>query len=257
MNTQRLIDAYFSAWNLRDTDALLALMHSGATIYDAFWRETCVGRDLRQYLQNSFDEDIYWYRQDGDAIETESGVVYRYHAYERADFDGRKVILNGAEVLTLRDGKIITISDIYCDPSPAALIEIARLAAKRHGESRYANAGLGALKSMRFRNRLAVAMNLDQVYLDPALTVQRLADRIGCSVLHLEDVINAMSGMGFSGFVNECRAKYARQLLAGNEGKYDWFDRIAEQSGFPSKHAFSEAFREVYGETPEEFVRHL
>lgn len=193
MNLEKLVQSYLDAWNRHDTDGLLALMHEGAAYYDAYWSESCVGRDLAVYFNDYFQDEPYEYRQVGDVIAIDGGVIFRYNAHKKSDSKDGEAVFNGAEVLTVRDGKILTVSDHYCDPELASLTDVAALAATRHGERKYATSGLGSLQFLRIKHRLLKLMNQDNVRLDPTLTSLQLADKIGCSVDHLFQVMNIES----------------------------------------------------------------
>ncbi len=145
MNLDKLVEQYVSAWNRKDTDDLLALMHEGVAYYNAFWMESSVGQDVTQYLRDRLDEEKYWYQQVGGVIVCDDGVAYRYNAHELKDAAIGRALFNGAEVLNIRDGKIITVTDIYCDPDPTALKEVAKLTARRHGLPKYVTSGLRAV----------------------------------------------------------------------------------------------------------------
>jgi len=133
MDLEKLVDDYISAWNRRDSSGLLALMHDGVAIYNAFWMESSVGRHAANYLRDILDEDIHWYKQVGDVIDFGNGVAFRYSAHELTDSTGGRTVFEGAEVLNVQDNKIITVSDYYCDPDRSALLEVAKLTAIRHG----------------------------------------------------------------------------------------------------------------------------
>ena len=190
MDIEELVERYFAAWNRHDVAGLLAVMHKGVAYYDAFWRETCVGRDLEQYLIDSFEIEPYFYCQIGDLVTVESGVVFRYSAHIGNGTDIGEVLFYGAEVLTIRDDKILTVSDFYCSSDKKELDEIARLSLRRHGQSMYASEGLGAKKSSIIRSEIARMIDNDTLRLYPELTVAELADQIGCTVDQFLHVIS-------------------------------------------------------------------
>lgn len=178
---EELVDAYLEACNKRDIEALLALTHPGIAYYDAFWQETCVGRDFRQYMEDWFRIDPYTYSRLGPAIVTEKGAAYRYTAVDRYQQNPHETMHTGAEVLTQRAGKIVTISDFYADPSGEALEETIQVSAMRHGQTRYAASGLGTLRKSELRRQISRLLDHELMHLDADLTVHQLADRIGCT----------------------------------------------------------------------------
>lgn len=219
MNIGRIVERYIAAWNQGDVDDLLALMHKGAAYYDAFWMETCVGRDLPQYFQDIFDDEPFWYQQLGDLITTESGVVFRYRTYDRADTDLGEPIYDGAEVLNLRDGLILTVSDFYCDPRRSSLQEVATLAATRHGVASHTRSGLGAARFLHLKARLAAVVDADQARSRSSLTLSQLADQIGCPVNQLLKVIDAEYGTKLSELSGHCGRILATDVIPAKTGR--------------------------------------
>ena len=231
-------------------------MHKDASYYDAFWMETCVGQNLAQYFHDAFEEDAYWFEEIGGPIIVDGGIAFRYSAHERAGSRTDRAIFNGAEVLILRENKIFTVSDYYCDPHRSNLQAVARLAVKRHGATSYAQSGLGAQRTSRFRNKLSSVMDKDRVYLDPDLTLSQLADLIGCPINHLSQVINTEFQTHFHNFLDQYRAGYAKDLLLEESDDPKYVKSVASRSGFRSIEKFNSSFRKLYGVTAAEYHRH-
>lgn len=198
MTQADLVKQYLSAWNNHDVDAVLALMHRGAAIYDAFWLEACVGKNIRQYLINGFEDEPFFYALIGDVINTPSGVVYRYSAHKGSPANDDNFVYEGAVALTLRDGLILTMSDFYCSPDEEDLKEVAQLVSKRHGVPRHADSGLSASRRMRLRNLLAEFIDQDQEAVSSSMTLSEVADEIGCSTHQLLKVIDTQYGTHFA-----------------------------------------------------------
>ena len=216
MKQDELVRRYLDAWNRRDVAAILDLLHPGAAYFDALWRESCVGRHLPNYLAEALGEDQYWYDLLGELIVTEDGVVYRYAGYS---WDGTKVgkkRFEGAEVLSVREGKIMTISNYYCDPDPIILKEVARLAVSRHGLPTYVIEGHGAYKHAHVKNRLLKTIASAKVYDDRTLTVKDLAGQLGCTVDHLLELVNAEFGTDIQKYVDRPGTTCAADLLRVN-----------------------------------------
>lgn len=256
MKPKELIKAYVAAWDSHDADAILALMVRGGSYYDAFWMETCTGRDLAQYFRDDFAEQPYRYEQVGEVIQTKNSVTFRYEAYEQSCATDRKPAFTGVEILTLRDGLIDTITDHYCPTDPSVLEEAAELASRRHGVSRYANGGLGARTALRYRKKIASLIEDDQAYLDPALTVAKIAEQLDCPEDHVVQTIINEYGKDFDGLVEQLRVNFARDLLLElPEAAVDHVLQVASEAGFSSLMAFRSAFKEAFGVSPTEYFR--
>ena len=253
MDVERLVDDYIKAWNQHDISQLLNLMDKRATYFDAYWMEYCNGQNLARYLQDSMAEENYWYERIGNVISVDNSVVYRYVAHERTDSKIGLALFNGDEGLIFRDNKIVTISNYYCNPDQSALEEVAKLAARRHAQTRHIKSGLGAFKASRFSSLLLDTMGQDQIYLDASLSQSQVAGKIGCSVDHLLQVIGDEFGTSFKSFLDQYRVKHARELLLKDSEDPNFIVRVALQSGFQSLENFNRSFRRLIGETPAEF----
>ena len=246
MDREKLADRYFSAWNQKDVPELLRLMHPQASYYDAFWQESCSGRHLSKFFKTNFALDKRWYKPSDTIIPTPNGMVVRYAAFENDDAAGLAPIFNGAEVFTLSDGLIITVSDYYCDPNPVDLSEIALLAEGQHGRVNVVQRGLSAKTSARIKRRLLELATDLPVILDTSLTVTKLADHVGCTVMHLFHVLEEQKNTTFLRYVGECRARHASTLIVDTASGDVRFDKIAEQSGFESIKEFNDAFHSTF-----------
>jgi len=255
MDRDEIIKHYFDAWNELDVGSLLQIMHAGAAYHDAFWAETCVGPDLGRYFQDAMDEEPYWFNQIDDAVSTENGVVFRYSAHDRAGSITDEPVLSGAEILHLRRGKILTVTDIYCSPVQSDLEELAMLAVNRHGLSSYANSGLGALKSSRIKEALSATVNQEKIFLDPNITMLQLAEKIGCTLEQLSIVLETQFGSEFEQFLDAQRIEFAKTMLENNPNHADSPELVAASSGFRSVREFSEKFAEFVGVAPTDYCR--
>lgn len=253
MSAKDVIRMYFDAWNRRDMASLLALMHPGAAYYDAFWMESCAGNDLVQYFKDSMSNEPYWYELIGEPLITSDGVVSRYSAHECTDAGLGKPLLYGAEVLTLRDDKILTVTDIYCSPVQSDLVKVAELAAKRHGLTRYVSAGLGALKEARIRARLSTRIEEERVFLRPDLTMVALAEMIDCTVEQLSMVIAHDFGAEADDFVDSQRVTYAKDMLTDDPRRGHDLEQVAADAGFATLAEFTRKFEDFVGVSPSAF----
>jgi AraC-like DNA-binding protein len=255
MDIEKLVERYIDAWNRQDIAGILELIHSGAAFYDAFWMETCVGKDLPRYLQDSLEEESHCYQRIGEVIPVDDGVVFRYSAHEQSGPTIGPVVYYGAEVLIVLDNKILTVSDYYCNPDRTALEEVAELAAKRHGLASHTKSGLGAMKALRIKAALSTAIEHDKTYRDSSLTLSRLAEKIGCPVDYLSQVIDDEFGADFDAFLINHRIRYARELLQEKPDDPSHVKYVASKAGFESLEEFYEAFSSFFGTTVEEFRR--
>ncbi len=94
--------------------------------------------------------------------------------------------------------------------------------------------------------RLDALMGRDRLYLDPDLTLGRLARRLGLPAKQLSAAINRSTGENVSRYVNRIRVGEAqRTLKAGQSVTYSMFS-----AGFQTKSNFNREFLRVTGQTP-------
>lgn len=86
-----------------------------------------------------------------------------------------------------------------------------------------------------------------QIYLDPDLTLQRIARRLSVSERSLSVAINVSQGMNLSQYVNGFRLEHAARLLLETE---DSVAKVMTQSGFLTRSNFYREFQRVYGQSP-------
>jgi AraC-like DNA-binding protein len=255
MDREEIAKRYIEAYERKDIAGLLRLMHPQGSYYDAFWGETCSGRDLAKYYRGVIEQDVYWYKTDDELVTTPTGFVIRYVAYNKSDIEGLVPIFNGAEVVTMSDDLILTISDLYCDPNPVDLIEVSLLAEEHHSKSNIAPIGLSAKTSGRIKRRLDELASDPAIFTETSLTVTQLADRVDCSVMHLFHVLEEEQGTSFVQFVNECRSRCATELLTSMPRNETDFRVIAKRSGFESVDDFNRAFHATSDMTADEYLQ--
>ena len=250
-----IIARYLDAWAREDVPALMKLLHPKAVYFDAYWVEVCSGKDLGKYFAENFATETRRYEITEEPILTPDGFIIRSVAYKKHDVDGLNPLFNCAEIVRLADGLIVAINDIYCDPNPQELLELADELRDHQGKTQIAEIGLSARVSARIKRRLSELADQSTIYRDPLLTVTMLADRVGCSVMHLFHVLEVEKGTTFQKYVNECRVRYSTGLLSSAVPDNADIEQIAEESGFGTSDEFHDAFRETFSMSPEEYAR--
>lgn len=91
-----------------------------------------------------------------------------------------------------------------------------------------------------------------QLYLDPELSVHRLARRLHVPVRLLSAAINQSQGMNVSQYVNGFRVSHAADLLRSCDASVA---TIMAQSGFLTRSNFYREFQRIYGQSPAMFRR--
>jgi AraC-like DNA-binding protein len=255
LDLEQFVNDWVDAWNEQNIDRLLEFFHKDGAIYDGFWMETCSGEDLAEYFQSVTEDDKHVVERIGDVIPTDEGVIYRYHAFADTGPGPREFLFNGAEIIVLRDGKIVSISDFYCDPARESLQEVSKWVARQHGRIRTLGSGLSAVRATQFRDKLSDLMESDKVFLNPNLTATEVAHKVGCSVDHLNQVVIAEMGASFYSFLDKHRAYYARRLLLESSDDPDYVYDVSARAGFRTFENFVRSFDRFFNKRPEEFYR--
>jgi len=104
-----------------------------------------------------------------------------------------------------------------------------------------------------YRTRLTQLMEADKPYLDPDVTADQLAAKLGISKHHFSQLLNEHLQTSFYDFLNEYRVERARELLAMDAYRDAKIFHVAYDAGFSSKSTFLRSFRKLTGQTPSEF----
>ena len=96
-------------------------------------------------------------------------------------------------------------------------------------------------------------MEVERVYLDPDLTLQKLAKRLRIHYNHLSRIINERFETSFKNYINRYRIEEAKRRLSdpGEEGRN--IQDIMLDAGFYSKSTFNTAFRKFTGTSPSKY----
>lgn len=113
--------------------------------------------------------------------------------------------------------------------------------------TKYRRSALTPDQAERTAARIEAVMREEQLYLDPTLSLPRLAARLRLSPNLVSQSLNERVGESFFAYVNRWRAEAAAPLvLAGGKTMLE----IALEVGFNSKSAFYKAFRTRFGTSP-------
>lgn len=93
-------------------------------------------------------------------------------------------------------------------------------------------------------------MHQERPYLEPSLTLNRLAEQLAISANQLSQVINTQTGGNFHDYINQFRVEGVKKaLLESNEQ----IIVLAYSYGFNSKSTFNDVFKKLTGLTPTQY----
>ena len=99
--------------------------------------------------------------------------------------------------------------------------------------------------------RIEALMRETQLFLDPELSIMRIARKLNVPVRSVSDAINRMAGENVSRYVNRWRIDYAQNLLRGGRSVTE----VIYHSGFNTKSNFNREFSRVAGMSPSEWLK--
>lgn len=100
---------------------------------------------------------------------------------------------------------------------------------------------------------LKTLMEEERLFLDPDLSLKKLAQRLNIHYNHLSRIINERYGMSFNNYINGFRIAEAQKRLADPSSRNENILNIIYEVGFYSKSTFNAAFRRVTGMSPSEY----
>lgn len=90
-------------------------------------------------------------------------------------------------------------------------------------------------------------------FLDPELTLDKIADELGLSKSHLSRLINKELQTSFPDYINQLRIKQAQYYLKHPDFSNYTLVAIGLEAGFASKTTFNNTFKKVTGMTPSDY----
>lgn len=112
-------------------------------------------------------------------------------------------------------------------------------------------AGVGSKsEDHQIKTRFDAIMAQEELYLDPYLSVQRIAKRLHIPARDVSGAINRMAAMNVSQYINKFRVAHAEQLLINSKASVI---NIAEKSGFLTRSNFYREFQRIHGKSPNEY----
>ncbi len=240
------------AWNHRDPEAVARHLADDGTYIDVPEHVQRTHDELIVSLKDFFSTYRHRYELIGEILKGENTVAYQYRMQP---LDSKSDIIYGADFITFSGDTAVIITDYYDMPGRELTSEIARATSQAGNSHKYAKSGLNERQLHEYKNKLAGIMRSEQVFLQPDLTLPKLAEKVGCSVNHLSQVINAGFGMSFFDYLNHFRIEHAKELLTDSDGQTNAVLNVAFSVGFNSNSAFYAAFKKCVGQTPAQFRR--
>lgn len=120
---------------------------------------------------------------------------------------------------------------------------------------KYANTGLKEGEAGRILAELEQLMQQQKVFLDPEITIEKLAAMINSNRHFVSQVLNEKAGQSFYDYINQYRVNEAKRLLLDPAYSNQKIASIAYDAGFNSLSAFNDVFKKVARITPSQFKK--
>ena len=257
MRATDFVESYFAAWNHRDPKAVADHLADDGIYCDIPEHVQRSRDELIVRLNDFFSESRQRYELIGNILTSTNTIAFQYRICPlgKTSNGGSGGPFRGAEFMTLHGNAAITITDYYDMPGVARPAHLVELTSGKVRKRKYAKSGLSDEQLLAYKDRLEHFMHSQQAYLQPDLTLPRLAKAIDCSVNHLSQVINSGFGVSFFDYLNQFRIEHARGLLSNLDGHNGAILNIAFTVGFNSNSAFYAAFKKCVGQTPAQYRR--
>ena len=118
---------------------------------------------------------------------------------------------------------------------------------------KYKTNTLDELSKGEYLHKLNDYFNLEKPYLNPEISLERVASDISVHPRMLSQVINEFCKNNFRGFVNDFRIKECIRLFSEDTRHEKTIQEVYYMAGFNSRSVFNELFKSHTGLTPKEY----
>jgi AraC-like DNA-binding protein len=105
------------------------------------------------------------------------------------------------------------------------------------------------------RERVLAAIQQNELYKDPDLTLSVLAQHLGETPNAVSRIINAGFNQSFNDFINAYRIDDVKRRMAAGDTAQFTILALALDAGFASKTTFNRVFKEQTGQTPQQYLK--
>ena len=124
---------------------------------------------------------------------------------------------------------------------------------KKKRQDKYKTVKLDPDRAEGIVSQLLFLMEKENIFLDPNLTLSKLAQKLRIHSNQLSRIINERFGLSYNDFVNKYRIEEAKKKLTSSEENKSTILDIIYSTGFYSKSVFNTAFKKFTGMTPSEY----
>ena len=122
--------------------------------------------------------------------------------------------------------------------------------------TKYRESAMSAEYKEKLANTFRRLMDEEKVFMDPELTLKKVAEKSGSNTLYISQMIYEVFNTNFSNLVSSYRINEARKKLLDMDSKYT-IESIAYEVGFRSVSPFNRAFKTIVGVTPSFYMKSM
>lgn len=122
-------------------------------------------------------------------------------------------------------------------------------------DEKYSSSSLKGVDELQLYLRMKQAIEEDQLYLDPDLSLRSLADKLSTNTKYLSQVVNHNARCNFQQFINQYRIAAVKEKIKDQHYNNLTLFGIARKCGFKNKSTFYKVFKEVTGVTPRKYLK--
>lgn len=254
-NIEKLVSRYLAFWDQADIDGLMSMYDPTMQYHDMPSGEVIDYTDLKQFLIDTFAHktDQHLKLKESVFLEGNSAFIYWTRSFVASD-TGRRVNINGVELIVFRGGYICSIHEFY-DFRDTGIEAVSTPEKGTHLE-KMTKLGLTEDIMKQLTHELADYFDQEKPYLQPDLTLATVSDHLGYTRNQTSFVINHVLDRTFYDLVNARRIDHVIAKMSSGNSNLSILE-LGFDAGFNSVSGFYNAFKKQTDMTPAQYKRSL
>jgi AraC-like DNA-binding protein len=219
------------------------LIASFAYLVAILRRLTSYRAHIRQLYSDAEERDLRWV----DVIMALLVLIWAVGAFSLADqnFADGAFFIEELFLALIAGG--LMVLNIF---APITSIESNETSQEEEPDLKYARSALTSDHAAKLAERVEKAMQMDALYLDPNLSLQKMSQHVGALPNQVSQTLNQEIGATFFDYVARWRIEASKPLIMAGDASVL---TVALDVGFNSRSTFYKAFKRETGMTPKAF----
>lgn len=241
--TLNTVKQYHSAWKKKDVKGILAMFHDDVQYHDFSLNKVIRKKELEQYILSSLPNHSHESLNHVDRIRADG-----HTAYIQYELNLQGASYRSSEAITVKDNQIININEY------GVLLSRNNARISVDSNDNASRLGLGAKQLLILGQDLQQYIKDKQPFLNPELTLQKLANETGYTRNQISYFLNNVLGQSFYQYIHEHRINYFLQQLP-SFSTMPSANELALKVGFNSLSVFYKHFRRITGTSPKAYLK--